>query len=82
MAKLTYKQRKKMAPKSFVFPKDKRYPIPDVAHGRNALARVAQHGTSTEKAAVRRKVKAKFPSIGKGIKTTRKGSQRLDTYES
>lgn len=71
-----------MSPKSFVFPKDKRYPIPDVAHGRNALARVAQHGTPAEKAKVRRKVKAKFPSIGTGVKTSVKGSQRMDTYES
>ena len=32
--------------------------------GRNALARVSQHGTSAEKATVRRKVHAKYPSIG------------------
>jgi len=42
------------------------YPIPDASHARNALARVAQHGTAGEKAAVRRKVKAKFPGIGSG----------------
>lgn len=41
------------------------YPIPDASHARNALARVAQHGTSAEKAVVRRKVHAKFPGIGK-----------------
>ena len=81
MAKLTYKQRKKMPSKSFVYPKDKRYPIPDAAHGRNALARVAQHGTPTEKKRVRAAVHRKFPTIGKGIKTSTKGSQRLDTYE-
>lgn len=40
------------------------YPIPDAAHARNALARVAQHGTSEEKAKVRRKVHDKFPGIG------------------
>jgi hypothetical protein len=38
---------------------------PDESHARNALARVAQHGSSAEKAAVRAKVKAKFPNIGK-----------------
>lgn len=41
------------------------YPIPDVSHARNALSRVAQNGTSAEKAQVRAKVKAKFPGIGK-----------------
>ncbi len=41
------------------------YPIPDASHARNALARVSQHGTSAEKAAVRRKVHEKYPDIGK-----------------
>ena len=39
------------------------YPIPDESHARNALARVSQHGSSAQKAAVRRKVEAKFPGI-------------------
>lgn len=42
------------------------YPIPDIAHGRNALARVAQHGTPAEKSKVRAAVKRKFPSIKVG----------------
>jgi hypothetical protein len=42
------------------------YPIPDEKHGRNALARVAQHGTAAEKYEVRRKVHAKFPGIKEG----------------
>ena len=42
------------------------YPINDAAHARNALARVAQHGSSAEQAEVRRKVHEKFPNIGKG----------------
>ncbi|HEX3587792.1 MAG TPA: hypothetical protein VH024_17465 [Candidatus Angelobacter sp.] len=40
------------------------YPIPDASHARNALARVSQHGSPVEKAAVRRKVHAKYPGIG------------------
>ena len=40
------------------------YPIPDASHARNALARVAQHGTPAEQAAVRRKVHEKYPAIG------------------
>lgn len=41
------------------------YPIPDASHARNALARVAQHGTASEKAKVRAAVKRKYPDIGK-----------------
>ena len=82
MAKLTYQQRKKLPKKSFVFPKERKYPLTDKAHARNALARVSQFGSSAEKAKVRAAVHRKFPSIGKGVKTEKKGSQRLDTYES
>lgn len=64
MAKLTAKGRKAIADKNFALP-GRRYPIEDKSHARNALARVAQHGSSTEKAEVRAKVKAKFPTIGK-----------------
>jgi hypothetical protein len=39
------------------------YPIPDESHARNALARVSQHGSSAQKAEVRRKVHAKYPGI-------------------
>ncbi len=58
---------------NFVFPgrKNKRnpagkggYPIPDKAHARNALARVAQHGSPSEMAKVRAKVHAKYPDMG------------------
>ena len=41
----------------------RKYPIPDRSHARNALARVSQHGTPTEKAEVRKKVKSKYPGI-------------------
>ena len=71
MAKLSYGERKKMPKKSFALPSKKEggkggYPIPDISHGRNALARVAQHGTPSEKKTVRAKVHAKFPSIAGG----------------
>jgi hypothetical protein len=42
------------------------YPIPNASHARNALARVSQHGSSAEKAEVRRKVHEKFPGIHEG----------------
>jgi predicted transcriptional regulator len=75
MARLTFKQRKKLPRSTFATPPTKAakkkglkgsYPIPDRAHARNALARVAQFGTPAQKAAVRAKVRAKFPDIGRG----------------
>ena len=68
MAKLTYQQRKNLPSKTFVEPGKRKYPIPDASHARNALARVSQHGSSSEKAKVRAAVHRKFPSIGKSKK--------------
>lgn len=74
MTDLTAKQRQKLPSKEFALPGKGEgkggkgsgsYPIPDKGHARAALSRVAQHGTAKEKAEVRRKVDAKFPSMGK-----------------
>ena len=71
MAKtLTTKDRKKLSKKSFALPGKRKYPIPDKAHARNALARVAQNGTEAEQKKVRATVRKRFPSIGK--KSTKK----------
>ena len=70
---LTAKDRKKLGKKSFALPGKRKYPIPDKAHARNALARVAQHGTADEKKKVRAAVRKRFPSIGKGKKKGKKG---------
>jgi hypothetical protein len=48
-----------------VFPKERRYPIHDLAHGKNALARVSAHGTATEQAKVTKAVYAKYPELAK-----------------
>lgn len=70
---LTTKQRDRMPPSEFALPgkgegKEGKgagsYPIPDASHARNALARVSQHGTSEEKAEVRKKVHERFSDIG------------------
>ena len=53
-----------------------RYPIHDEAHARNAVARVMQHGTSSEQATVLRKVHAKYPNIelsGEHLRRIRRG---------
>jgi hypothetical protein len=64
MAKLTAKGRKQISSKNFALP-GRRYPIEDASHARNALSRVSQFGTPSEKATVRAKVKRKYPGIGK-----------------
>lgn len=68
MSKLTYGARKELPGKSFAEPKKRKYPIPDMSHARNALARVSGNGTPTEKAMVRAEVARRFP----GIKQKRK----------
>lgn len=66
MAKdLSTKDRTKLSKKSFALPGKRKYPIPDKAHARNALARVAQHGTPVEQRNVKAAVHKRFPSIGK-----------------
>ena len=64
MAKLSTKARKKLPDKSFCGP-GRTYPVPDISHARNALARVAQFGTEAEQARVRRCVERKYPSLKK-----------------
>ena len=67
MAVLTTKKRKALPESAFVFPpkgnEPGRYPIHDRKHAANALARVAQFGTSAEKAAVKKAVCAKYPDM-------------------
>lgn len=73
MAKLTSKKRNRMRSTSFAIPSERKYPINDLSHARNALARVAQHGTAAEKSQVRSAVKRKYPRIQvSGLKNTRK----------
>jgi hypothetical protein len=64
LAELTTKARKALPRGTFAIPEKRAYPIPDEAHARNALARVAQHGTPDEKARVIAAVKRRFPRIG------------------
>ncbi len=69
------KNRKKLSKKSFALPGKRKYPIPDKAHARNALARVAQHGSKAEQKKVKAAVHRKFPSIGKKKKKSKKGKR-------
>jgi hypothetical protein len=60
MAKLTAAKRKRLPKSDFVEKRDRKYPIPDAAHARDALARSSG---KPEHAAVVAAVKRKFPKI-------------------
>lgn len=64
---LTTKGRKQIKPENFAIPEKApgsgSYPIHDLVHARNALARVSQHGTASEKARVRKAVYSKYPAL-------------------
>lgn len=72
MAKLTTKTRNAIPSKDFALG-GRRYPIQNASHARNALARVSQFGTPTEKAEVRAKVHKKYPTIGEKKAARKKG---------
>lgn len=72
MAELTTKKRKSIPAKSFAEPKERKYPIEDKAHAKNALSRVSQFGSAAEKKKVTAAVKKKYPGIGKKSKSKSK----------
>jgi hypothetical protein len=61
--KLHAAQRNALPGSSFAGP-DRSYPIEDANHARNALARVAQHGSPALQARVRSAVHRRYPGIG------------------
>ncbi len=62
MTKLTTETRESLPERSFALA-GRRYPIEDIAHARNALARVSQDGTPAEQEEVRRKVHKLYPEL-------------------
>jgi hypothetical protein len=56
-------KRNSLRKSSFAIPGKRAYPIHDRKHAANALARVSQHGTPSQKARVRAKVCARYPSL-------------------
>lgn len=63
MADLTTARRKRLRATDFAIPSKRKYPIHDRAHAANALARVEQVGTASEKALVRRAVCRRYPDF-------------------
>jgi len=64
MSKLNSSERNALPSKDFVFRQQRKFPINDANHARNALSRAGAKGGSVE-AKVRAAVHAKFPGIGK-----------------
>jgi hypothetical protein len=65
MAKLSDKDRKQLKDSDFAEPEERKYPIEDETHARNALSRVAQNGSAEEQKEVRQNVEERYPDLGK-----------------
>lgn len=65
MAKLSDKDRKKLKDSDFAEPEERKYPIEDETHARNALSRVAQNGSEEEQEEVRTHVEQRYPDLKK-----------------
>ena len=77
MSKLNAKKRNALPGSDFAVP-GRKYPVPDASHARNALARVAQHGSPKEKAEVKAKVHTKFPGIGEGGRMKKNDAKKAE----
>jgi len=75
MADLTAAERDALPDSDFALP-GRHYPIHDEAHARAALSRGAQHASPEELATIKRKVKARYPTI-KVNKTVRKAQAAI-----
>ncbi len=60
MGRLSARQRRNLPRSDFAIPEKRAYPIEDKAHADNALARVSQHGSPSEKRRVRAAVHHRF----------------------
>jgi hypothetical protein len=80
-AELTTEGRKHIKDTNFALPEERKYPINDAVHARNALARVSQHGTPEEKAKVKAAVHRKYPNMGKVDKADGYISQDQDEQQ-
>jgi hypothetical protein len=63
----TIKKRGKLPKSDFAVPSKRKFPIPDISHARNALAR-ANQSSDVDASTVRSAVYAKYPSLKKSKK--------------
>jgi hypothetical protein len=61
-------RRKRLPKSSFGLPEKDGYPLDTIGRARNALSRAAQNASPAEQARIKRKVKARYPSIKVGGK--------------
>lgn len=73
MAKLTAKQRNALPKGDFALKSERAYPINDKSHARAALSMVSAHGSQSEKAQVRKKVRQEYPEIAQRSERTKRG---------
>ena len=65
----TLKKRSKLPKGDFAVPSKRKFPIPDISHARNALAR-ADQSSDVAASTVRSAVYAKYPSLKKNKKSS------------
>ena len=63
MAKISAKKRRSLPRSSFVYPKQRRYPIHDKAHARSALQMGARSDTFGSIKTIKAKVYKRYPSL-------------------
>jgi hypothetical protein len=71
-------KRSQMSLSTFAIPERRAYPINTPGRARNAIARVQQHGTASEKRRVYAKIRRRYPAIANRSKVipTRTGTGR------
>jgi hypothetical protein len=76
MATISTRKRDGMSAQRFAFPKERKEPLNDASHVRNAIARFNQvEGVSeTERAAAWRRIKTAAKKFGVDVETSRPGS--------
>ena len=70
MSTLSQAQRDALPASAFAIPERREYPIHDRRHAVNALARVSQFGTATDKTRVRRAVYGRYPELRRAHERT------------
>lgn len=73
---ISARKRRSLPRSAFGDPKNRKYPLDTKARARNALSRVAQHGSPALQRRVRAKVRRKYPSIKVGGTTKRRTTKR------
>lgn len=77
MAKLNAKKRRSLKSSEFALPGKRKDPIPDKTHAKAALTMGMRGASPSEKAEIRKRVHAKFPSVGSSSSKKTKGKKSV-----